>query len=48
MTNISESKNEDEAYRITDNYCKKNHVDQSLKEIDYLKTLITDYFSQPK
>lgn len=48
ISNISESKNEDEAYRITDNYCKKNHVDQSLKEIYYLKTLITDYFSQPK
>lgn len=48
ISNISESKNEEEAYRITDNYCKKNHVDQSLKEIDYLKTLITDYFSQPK
>lgn len=48
ISDISESKNEEEAYRITDNYCKKNHVDRSLKEIDYLKTLITDYFSQPK
>lgn len=48
ISNISESKNEEEAYRITDNYCKKNHVDQSLKEIDYFKALITDYFSQPK
>ena len=46
INKISESSNESEAFKITDDYCQQNHIEIFSNEVETFKSLISEYFTQ--